>query len=43
MKHSTWCRFGLAAGVLGFGLSGLAAQPSGKDDVSNYPPDVQKQ
>jgi hypothetical protein len=43
MRRSTWVRLGLAAGVLGFGLSGLAAQPSGTDDPANYPPDVQKQ
>lgn len=43
MRHATWRRLGVAAGALGFGLSGLAAHSAGKDDASQYPPDVQKQ
>lgn len=41
MKYSTWFCFYLAAGVLGPGPSGLAAQTSETVDVSGYPPAVQ--
>jgi hypothetical protein len=41
MTRSTWFRFCLAAGVLGSGLSGLAAQTSEGVDVSSYPPEIQ--
>jgi hypothetical protein len=43
MRRSIGVRLGLAAGVLGFGLSGLAAQTAGTDDVSSYPPEVQQE